>query len=102
MSKLHKISDRYVFECPGCGCLHFFDEKWQFNGDEQKPTVRPSILVRGKRQITDEESDRIMAGEKINIPDLVCHSLITDGMIQFLNDCTHELAGQTVELPNWE
>ena len=29
----------------------------------------------------------------------VCHSFITDGRIQFLGDCTHELKGQTVELP---
>ena len=28
----------------------------------------------------------------------VCHSFVTDGKIQFLGDCTHELAGQTVEL----
>jgi hypothetical protein len=30
--------------------------------------------------------------------DKVCHSLIRDGQIQFLTDCTHELAGQTVPL----
>lgn len=32
----------------------------------------------------------------------VCHSFITDGQIQFLNDCTHPLAGQTVPLPNFD
>jgi hypothetical protein len=30
----------------------------------------------------------------------VCHSFVTDGRIQFLSDCTHELAGQTVDLPD--
>jgi len=29
----------------------------------------------------------------------VCYSYITDGRIQFLSDCTHELANQTVDLP---
>lgn len=29
----------------------------------------------------------------------VCHSFVTDGRIQFLSDCTHSLAGQTVDLP---
>jgi len=29
----------------------------------------------------------------------VCHSFVTDGRIQFLGDCTHNLAGQTVDLP---
>jgi hypothetical protein len=32
---------------------------------------------------------------------VVCHSFVTDGRIQFLEDCTHELAGQTVDLPEW-
>ena len=29
-----------------------------------------------------------------------CHSFVTDGRIQFLSDCTHALAGQTVDLPD--
>ena len=32
----------------------------------------------------------------------VCHSFIKDGNIQYLNDCTHKLAGQTIEIPDWE
>ena len=28
-----------------------------------------------------------------------CHSYVKDGQIQFLNDCSHVLAGQTVDLP---
>jgi hypothetical protein len=31
----------------------------------------------------------------------VCHSFITDGQIQFLGDCTHPMAGQTVPIPKW-
>jgi hypothetical protein len=57
--------------------------------------------VRGKRRCMDGEIDRIMAGERLDIPDLVCHSFVTDGKIQFLSDCTHALAGQTVALPDW-
>ena len=30
-----------------------------------------------------------------------CHSFIRDGKIQYLNDCTHEFAGKTVELPDY-
>jgi len=30
-----------------------------------------------------------------------CHSFVTDGRIQFLADCTHALANQTVDLPDW-
>jgi hypothetical protein len=32
----------------------------------------------------------------------ICHSFIKDGMIQFLDDCTHALAGQTVPLGEFE
>jgi hypothetical protein len=101
MAKLNRAGDRWLFECPGCGCAHFFNDTWQFNGDQDRPSVRPSIKVTGKRSITDEEHARIMAGEKVDIPGFVCHSFVTDGKIQFLDDCTHELAGQTVELPDW-
>lgn len=53
------------------------------------PTFRPSVLVNGGRP------NKTMP---------TCHSFVTDGMIKFLNDCTHDLAGQTValgELPDW-
>jgi hypothetical protein len=33
-----------------------------------------------------------------NRPLDVCHSFVTDGKIQYLSDCTHAMAGQTVDL----
>lgn len=68
----------YVIFCPGCNHGHVYDSRWTFNGDLEKPTFSPSYLA--KR------------------PGLVCHSFVSDGKIQFLNDCTHALAGKTVEL----
>ena len=65
---------------PGAG------PRWGWNGDAEKPTFTPSVLVRYNW------SD----GER------VCHSFVTDGQIQFLGDCTHALAGQTVDIPAWE
>ena len=104
MSKLHRSGDRWLFECPGCGCAHFANDKWSFNGDHIKPTFRPSILVTGRQSPTDEQVKRIMAGEDLSseLPHTRCHSFITDGKIQFLDDCSHELRGQTVELPDWD
>ena len=97
--------------CPGCDEHHAMPVSkpsngdgpmWTFNGDEEKPTLSPSILVRGTKQITDEEAKRIMKGEKIEPIPHVCHSFVTDGKIQFLGDCTHKLVGQTVDLPEVE
>lgn len=31
----------------------------------------------------------------------VCHCFVADGAMQFLGDCTHALAGQTVPIPEW-
>lgn len=97
----------FMFFCPGCQEHHAVWTKkrnalgaiWDFNGDMERPTFNPSLLIRGKRPITGEEYRRIMAGEKLAIPDRVCHSFIRAGRIQFLPDCTHELAGKTVPLP---
>ncbi len=86
----------YLFLCPGCNEVHLVNTgdpnevtgaKWSFNGDKEKPTISPSLLLRWP----DDKR-----------PDNVCHSFITDGWIQFLSDCTHALAGQTVELPDFK
>jgi len=61
---------------------------WTWDGDVIRPTLRPS--VRTHWQAGD--------GNGNPAPDILCHSFVTDGMVQFLSDCTHELAGQTVPL----
>jgi hypothetical protein len=77
------IGTGYVFYCPGCKCNHSFDcridgkrPSWTFDGDIDRPTFSPSL----------------------HYPDRVCHLFVKNGQIQFLSDCTHELAGKTVEM----
>lgn len=77
-----------MFECPGCKHLHVVKiDQWTWNNNLELPTITPSILVswdwrtRGKIEP-------------------YCHSFVTDGKIQFLGDCKHELVGQTVDLPD--
>lgn len=86
----------YSFTCPGCGRIHtvmtnplYGNKQWEFNGDIEKPSFMPSL------KCTWDYS----GGTKM---DKICHSFITDGKIQFCGDSTHELAGQTVELPEIE
>lgn len=94
-------------DCPGCklagrgGAVHVLPVRWlpagqveaptvkdwphwDFNGDMERPTLSPSILCR-----------REMDGKPY-----VCHSFVREGNIEFLGDCTHELAGKTVPLPD--
>lgn len=88
----------YMFHCPGCGMLHIVHvekpngagAQWTFNRSGDTPTFSPSILVTWQRQIDGEWRD------------MICHSFVREGMIQFCDDSTHKLAGHTVELPNWE
>jgi hypothetical protein len=62
---------------------------WEFDDDDDCPTMSPSYLI----NIPEAPG---------HYPAVRCHSFIRSGRIEFLSDCTHELRGQTVDLPDWE
>lgn len=101
---------RVAFKCPGCDSTHDLpvrgeapQRSWGFNGSAERPTLTPSILATTGPFPEDTKAEDILGRDKLNAARcLVCHSFVTDGRIQFLGDCTHELAGQTVELPELE
>lgn len=79
----------HMIFCPACKCGHGFDtDRWVFNGDMVKPTLSAlpghtcSVMVQHRRQ-----------GLQV-----VCHYHINDGMIEFCNDCSHDMRGKTVQL----
>lgn len=91
--------ERVIFRCPGCQDNHQISVgTWTFNGDLERPTFTPSLLVKGYGYPHGIDPE---PGEVQKPGPTVCHSFVTDGRIQFLGDCTHVLAGQTVELPEW-
>lgn len=117
MSGLVKLEDGHVsFKCPGCRLYHNLPvhgagTTWEFNGDVEKPTLSPSILARGgccyeadwheqerRRHPGAEQCDKGLPDESGISMCHVCHSFVRDGRIEFLSDCTHSLAGQTVQL----
>lgn len=74
----------YKFWCEGCKLYHNYDvgktdgtPNWTFNGDFEKPTFSPSLFY-------------TRSG---------CHLFVENGMIRYLTDCHHTLAGQTIPLP---
>ena len=91
---------RTGFWCPGCKGMHYIDGTWQVDYDEL--TVNPSVLVRHRvwtPPVTPENQAEYAANPWEQHPvDTICHSWIKFGQIQFLDDSTHDLAGQTVEL----
>ena len=73
----------YLVKSPATEELYCFWTKdgnlnvnWNFNGDFEKPTFRPSMK-------------NVTTGE---------HFFVTDGKIQYLSDCRHEMAGKTVDM----
>jgi hypothetical protein len=100
------------FFCPGCREMHVVwtgegpGPRWGWNGNAEKPTFTPSVLVTG-RGFTDAGEAAFEAWHAAGCPkpapqfesqDKRCHTFVTDGRIQFLSDCTHPLAGQTVNM----
>lgn len=87
--KVAERGGRLWFWCPGCETLHAVTEGWSWDrpaDDPERVTIAPSILVQGGSE------------------NLRCHSFIRAGRWEFLSDCTHDLAGQTVDmvpLPDW-
>jgi hypothetical protein len=93
MEKFKKVDNTkgvYTFWCPGCKTHHSvwtehegYDHPiWEYNGNVNSPTVHPSILVT----------------HPVGGVNDICHSFIRDGRIEYLTDCTHELAGKTIIL----
>ncbi len=98
----------HVFTCPGCETEHAvrLERSPQgpavhtFNGSVTAPTLGSSVLVHWVKQLTEEQYAAVLRGEKFEPVKMVCHSYVEAGMIRFLGDCTHKLAGQTVALPD--
>jgi hypothetical protein len=103
-----------AFWCPGCNVAHHLlvsgaAAVWGFDGNADAPTFTPSVLIRSGHYVSGQEGKLCWCtyeertGRKLpaHVGCSVCHSFVVAGRIQFLDDCTHSLAGQTVALPDW-
>ena len=103
-------ANRVGFWCPGCEEYHIVNigpgsPTWAFNGDWDRPTLVPSVLVRSGHHVPGWSGKQCWCTYNKENPDdpapyqcRICHSFVTAGEIQFLGDCTHALAGKTVRL----
>lgn len=88
----------YLVRCPACdaadrGSVHQFSVRmndgspgWSFNGDFESPTFLPSMCATARQAGVEHR----------------CHSFVRDGRIEYLSDCTHAMAGNTIDLPDFE
>lgn len=80
-----------AFLCPGCNNdMHLLPisgtgkvpngrPSWDFDGNIESPTLSPSILTQVGSQF-------------------ICHSFMRNGYFEYLSDCTHQYAGQTIPM----
>ena len=109
MTNVIKVNDDLItFHCPGCGHEHSIafgagdGQRWSWNERKDKPTFTPSILYSREQwtppvtpeNLSEYRSNPWKQEKKLH----VCHSFVTDGRIQFLSDCTHDLAGKTIDM----
>ena len=78
---------QYVYYwCTGCGEAHSVPaERWNWNKDANSPTLSPSV----RHYIVDPET---------KAETTICHYHIRSGMIEYCNDCQHELNNQKLPL----
>lgn len=83
----------FHFHCPGCNMTHSVHVRgkgvpiWKTNWSEGFPSFDPSVRATWKERVQGRLVEKR------------CHSFVSMGKITFLADSTHELAGQTVDLP---
>lgn len=104
------------FDCPGCGEAHVVPVRvgskvpnaWEWNGSLERPTLSPSLLVTTGHHTPgfDKSKDPCWCTYDAEHPDepsgfscRTCHSFVREGRVEFLGDCTHSLAGKTIDLP---
>ena len=95
---LRKTDSGYAHWCPACEEMHNFyvdkptraGARWSFDGNVGAPTFNPSMRI---------SSPACDWGDGEHSPATCCHYFCHGGKLQFCADCTHSLAGQTVDLP---
>lgn len=102
MPKVARITHRdgsehgWIFYCPGCCTNHLYitdgTRGWTFNGDPDWPTFNPSLL--------HHEVEHMVNGKVVKRPR--CHVFVVGGKIVYQQDCGHGLAGQVIEVPEWD
>lgn len=110
--KINALADgTLLYRCP-CGDTHAINSaKWSWNGDVERPTFSPSVLVTSGHYVPRAPGEpescwcayaKENPEEKLPFGCYRCHSYVENGMVRFLADCTHALANQTVPIADWE
>lgn len=103
---LSRTATGYAHWCPACEELHVIFDRWQFDGNVERPTFSPSVKITGKQtvKVRGEWTGEWVRGPDGKAIDQCCHYFLREGQLIFCGDCTHDYRGRTVplpELPEW-
>jgi hypothetical protein len=101
--KLRRGEGAYFHWCPACEEMHILPDSWHFNGDLNRPTFSPSFKHEGSKIIYDAQGK--WTGEWVrdaagNTVPFICHYILTDGILNYCGDCSHDSAGKNIPLPD--
>lgn len=103
LSKKLMASEQSIhFMCPACKRVHSFrvtapSDNWTYNGNPESPTFSPSLKETYNGWVPAYDGSRGMVRKE-----QICHLYLTDGVITYQSDCTHDMAGATIALPDWD
>lgn len=100
--KLRRASGAYMHWCPGCQEMHSLPDSWKFDGNLEKPSFTPSFKHEGVRtaKVKGKWVGEFVRDAKGNPVPVICHYVLTSGVLNFCPDSTHDLAGRAVPLPD--
>ncbi|MCD8356604.1 MAG: hypothetical protein LUE11_08545 [Clostridia bacterium] len=79
------VHQGYIITSPVTDQDILFDNRWSFNGDFENPTFSPSMLQTYPAE--NPETGHVRE-----------HFFVSNGKIQYLPDCHHDMAGKTVDM----
>lgn len=114
-AKLRSIEGGQLgYWCQGCQSVHQVSvigegAIWGWDGNVDAPTFTPSVLITSGHFVsTHKPGDKCWCTYAVEHPDRPvpftcrrCHTFVRGGMVEFLGDCSHALAGKTEPLPDW-
>lgn len=102
---LRKTERGYAHWCQACKEMHPLPSSWTFNGNVDCPTFSPSFKHEGLKTVKDENGkwtgEWVLDANGNGIPE-ICHYILTDGIVHYCGDCTHDFKNRSVpiaELP---
>ena len=83
----------WMIKCQACDHHYIPKDRWKFDGNVESPSFTPSV----NESVNQPEMD----GYRPEVKSSRWHFTVTKGKITYGDDCSHDLRGQTLILPDF-